>query len=164
MPQAQVITTIVDEDGDEATTGQFVPNTFSIAQYTEFGASMATLIDAMLDGKVKSSSMAFPIDLSGLTLNAVGASSDVEEIGAFKFTTVTGFPVKINIPGLDEGFVGVGSDDIDQSAPAVAAFLTAMETGIVVTGGTISPCDVGQDSILTTDYSREKFRSSGRRS
>lgn len=164
MPQVQIIYTVGDEDGDDATTALFVPNTFSLAQYTEFGAGMASFIDAVLDGRVESAAMAFSVDISALSLNVIGASSDVEEIGAFKFTTVEGFPVKVNIPALDEGFVGVGSDDIDQSAPAVAAYLTAMETGIAVTGGTIAPCDVGESSIAVTNYSREKFRSSGRRS
>jgi hypothetical protein len=91
------------------------------------------------------------------------AQADVEEIGAFQFETVGGFPVYCNIPGILETVVAAGSDDIDQSDVDVAAFITAMETGIVVTGDTVSPTDVGEDSINNTVYARERFRASGKR-
>ena len=161
MPQ--VIYTVIDDDGDRATTSINIPTGFSLSQIVEFGAGMATLIDAVLDGRVESCEVAFSVDVADLTNNIVGTSSDVEEIGAFKFTTANGFPVNMNLPGLDEGFVGVGTDDLDVALPAVAALITAMETGIATSGGTIAPCDVGEDTIALTNSARERFRASGSR-
>jgi len=163
MPVPQVIYTVIDDDGDRATTTINIPTGFSLSQIGEFGAAMATLIDAILDGKVESAEVSFSVDISGLTNNIAGGSSDVEEIGAFKFTTADGYPVNINLPGLDEGMVAVGTDDLDQALPAVAAFITAIETGVAVTAGTISPCDVGESDIIATNSARERFRASGKR-
>lgn len=161
MPQ--VIYTVLDDDGDRATTTINIPTGFSLSQIGEFGAAMATLVDAILHGKVESAEVSFSVDISALINNITGGTSDVEEIAAFKFTAANGFPVNVNLPGMDEGFVAPGTDDLDQSLPAVAAFITAMETGIAVTGGTISPCDVGESDIVATNSARERFRASGKR-
>jgi hypothetical protein len=69
----------------------------------------------------------------------------------------------VNVPGIAESNVLAGSDDLDIIDLTVAAFITAMETGIAVTGGTISPCDVNEDTIIDTVYAREQFRASGKR-
>lgn len=163
MAAPQVIYTVIDDDGDRSTTTINIPTGFSLAQIGEFGAAMATLVDAILHGRVESAGVSFSVDISALINNITGSTSDVEEIGAFKFTTADGYPVSVNLAGLDEGFVAVGTDDLDQALPAVAAFITAMENGISVVGGTISPCDVGESDIITTNSARERFRASGKR-
>jgi hypothetical protein len=52
---------------------------------------------------------------------------------------------------------------LNQAETNVAAFIAAMETGIAVTGGTISPCDIGESSIVDTVFAREAFKNSGAR-
>jgi hypothetical protein len=163
MAAPQIIYTVIDDDGDRATTAINVPTAFSLSQFGEFGTAMATFLDAILGGKVEGAEIAFSVDLSGLTSNTTLSTSDVEEVGAFAFETAGGFPVKVNVPGIDELLVLSGSDDLDQADPAIAAFISAMENGIAVTAGTISPTDVAEDDITTTVYARERFRASGTR-
>lgn len=163
MAAPQLIYTVIDDDGDRGTTSINLPSGFVLSQFTEFGAAMATLIDAVLAGKVDSAEISFPVDISSLTSNTALSTSDVEEYGAFSFETANGYPVQINVPGLDELTVGSGSDDIDTANADIAAFIAAIENGIVTVGGTVSPCDVAEDDITLTVNARERFRASGKR-
>lgn len=159
----QIIYTVQDDDGDTSTTTIHTPTGFTLAQWGEFGSAMATLLDAILAGKIINADICFGVDISGLTSNTALSTSDREEIGAFQFRTLQGYKVNVNIPGLDELVVASGSDDLDQADPDVAAFITAMESGVAVTGGTVSPCDIAEDDIVSTVFARERFRSSGSR-
>ncbi len=163
MAAPQIIYTVNDDGDGDGTTTVNLPTGFTLAQFSEFGAAMATLIDAILGGRVESAEICYGVDLSGLTSNVALSSSDVEEIGSFSFLTTGGFPVKVNVPCIDELTVAPNSDDLDQADPAIAAYIAAMENGISTTGGTMSPTDVAEDDINTTVYARERFRASGTR-
>lgn len=155
--------TVSDNDGDQATTTVKVPTTFTLSDYGEFGAAMAELIDDIIEGRVDAADLCLSADLAGLVGNVAVGGSDVEEIAAFQFLTSDNRAVNVNIPAMSEAIVGAGSDDLNQADPLVAPFITAMESGISVTGGTITPCDIGEDDIVSTKYAREKFRASGSR-
>lgn len=159
----QVIYTIEDSSGDKATTAIDVPTAFSLAQFTEFAQDMAALIDAFIGGVLVNCGLTVNIDLSGLTGNAILSVSDVEEVGAFLFTTGEGRPVDLNVPCIIETMEAAGSDNLDQADPDIAALITAMEDGIATAGGTISPCDRGEGDLITTVYARSELRNSGKR-
>jgi len=164
MARAFALTyTYEDDSGNTATHDIHVPTAFSIAQFTEFGRAMADFLDNIVGGLIKSVDLTITADISGLLLNFVDPLSDVEEVGSFQFATADNRAVLVNLPAIDENTVLAGSDDLNQIDGGIAAFITAMETGIAVTGGTISPCDVNEDSIVDTVYARESFRSSGKR-
>lgn len=152
-----------DSDGDDATSTIRIPNGFTLAQYASFGKAMSELIDPIVAGRISGADLCLAVDISALTGNVLDPSSDVEEIAAFQFTTGDNRPVNVNIPGMNEAIVSAGSDDIDQADPAVAPFIAAMEVGLATGGGTIQPCDVGEDDIVATAFAREKFRASGKR-
>lgn len=154
----EIIATISDESGDPATTTIKVPSGFSLAQYGEFATQMGTILDAMLAGRLEAFDLALTADLSALTGNVAGAASDVEELGRFSFRTGDNRAVKLNVPALNESLVAVGTDDLDLVDPAIAAVESMMVDGLAVTGGTISPCDVGEDDIISLEYAREGFR------
>lgn len=154
----EIIATLSDESGDDATTTLKVPSGFSLSQYGEFAVAMAALVDDMLSGRVESLELCLSADLSGLTGNVIGAASDVEEVGRFQFRTVDGRPVKLNLPTLNESLVAVGTDDLDLVDPNIAAIETMMVDGIAVTLGTITPCDVAEDDIVSLEFAREGFR------
>lgn len=160
---AEIIYTVSDDSAEDGTTAIKIPGGFTLVQYGEFAAAMATLVDKILSGIVMAAALVISVDLSGLSFNLLDDSSDVEEIGAFQFSTTEGRPVRMNLPGIFDNSVLSQSDDLDQSNPAIAAIIAAMESGIAVTGGTIAPCDVGEDSISILEYARERFRPSGRR-
>lgn len=155
--------TIRDNKGKDATTSVKLDPGASLVDCQEFAEAQATALDAILYGRVQGAQVNVPVDVSGLTTNLSSGADDVENIGSFQFRTADGRPVIVNIPCFDESMVVAGSDGINQSNPAVAAFLAMMTNGLSVTGGTIIPCDVGEDDIVTVDYARERTRASGKR-
>jgi hypothetical protein len=155
--------TYQDDSSHTATHDIHVPTAFSLSQLTEFGRSLADLLDNVVSGLIISLDLTITANIAGLTVNTAQPLGDVEEVGNFQFVTADGRSVEVNLPGIDESVVLAGSDDIFQAAGSIAPFIAAMENGIVVTGGTISPCDVNEDDIIDTVYAREAFRSSGKR-
>lgn len=163
MLQPQIIYTVIDDSGERGTFSMNLQIGFSLAQFGEFAASMATLTDALMSGRLESAEICFGIDVSGLTGNTALSSSDVEEYAAFKFATGDNLPVNVNIPGIDELIVASGSDDIDLADVNVAAFVSAMENGIATTDGTIRATDVGEKLVDVLVNARERMRASGKR-
>lgn len=151
-----------DDSGDVATFDIPIPTTFALADYAEFGRGMATFVDALTSGIVRSASLGINVDLSSLTGNVVGAGSDVEEIASFQYLTLAGRKVNVNVPGADETDVLPNSDDLDVVGDVnIAAFNNAMLNGVAVTAGTIIPCDVAEEDLSSLNYAREAFRATG---
>jgi hypothetical protein len=150
----------VDEKGDTSFTKIRVPSTFSIAQYTEFVLAMGQFIATMSACRITGGSVTFTIDLSGLGLKASAATiADVFQKGYFSFNSAaTGFFKRLRIPTLSESKVSAGSDNINTLDADVAAFVTAMNNGIVVTGGTISPVTERGHDLTSLNEAREVFR------
>lgn len=164
MVKAIDLTYVVgDEKGKEATTSVKLSPTASLVDCQEFAEAQATFLDAILYGKVQGAQVNVPVDVSGLTTNLSSGADDVENVGSFQFRTGDNRPVEVNVPCFDEAMVIAGSDGINQSNPAVAAFIAMMTNGLSVTGGTIIPCDVGEDDIVSIEYARERTRASGKR-
>lgn len=160
----EIVYTIEDASGDEATTQVRVAGEPTIAGLNGFGAGYATAVNNIIAGIIRSAVAFLKPAFSSITGNNIGALSDVEHIGKFEFVALNGQRVKVNVPALSEIALGATtSDSLDQAQVNVAAFLAAMETGIAVTGGTISPCDIGESSISDTIFAREAFRNSGAR-
>jgi hypothetical protein len=67
------------------------------------------------------------------------------------------------VPGILESLVIPNSKELDLAEPAVAAIITAMQNGIAVTGGTITPSDIQEEDIVGFESALERFRASGRR-
>ena len=150
----------VDEKGDTSFTKVRVPSTFSIAQYTEFVLALGQFIANMSSCRITGGSVTFTIDLSGLSLKASAATiADVFQKGYFSFNSAaTGFFKRMRIPTLAESKVSSGSDNINTLDADVAAFVTAMNNGIVVTGGTISPTTERGHDLTSLNEAREVFR------
>jgi hypothetical protein len=155
--------TLTDEAGETASFGVDVPATFTLAQYDEFAAAYAILVDDIVGGIVSKAVLKRSVDVGDLTDNGVGVASDIEDIGAFSFRTAEFRRVRVNVPGLLESLVIPNSKELDLSEPAVAAIVVAMTSGIAVTGGTIQPSDIQEDDIIALEDALERFRASGRR-
>lgn len=149
--------------GEKSTTSVKLENTVTLSQTTTFAAAYATAINNLIGGVIRRATAFYLANITGLTANSIIASSDVEEIAAFQFRTSAGRTVDFNLPCMDESYVEAGSHELDQADSEVAAIITMFEDGIAVTGGTIQPCDIGEESIVSTVYARERFRSSGSR-
>lgn len=151
---------IVDAKNKASFTKVRIPTGFTISQYSEFVLAMGQLLANINNGKITRASFCVGLDISGATIKAVASGlSDIAQKAFFGFSTaVAGLRTRLKIPAVSETKVVVGSDVLDQSDPDVAAFISAMENGIVVTAGTISPSDDRENDITTTDFARELFR------
>lgn len=159
----EVITTYRDDAGKTATASYFVAEGLTLSQILEGIRLGAQIIDAVTSAVLTVVTFIQNLDLSGLASNLALSNSDVEELAAFAFTPngrPTGSSV-INVPGLLEGLTISGSDDLDQADPDVAAFISAMEDGIATTGGTIQPCDVDENDLVSASYARLEHANSG---
>jgi len=160
----EIITTIQDRSGDQATTSVKVLDSSTKAQLIAFAPLWATALNDLIFGKIVSMAAWILGSTIGITNNGGALNSDVEHIGKFQFRTVSNVRVSVNIPALDEDVVSAyDSDELDQSSTEVAAFIGAMETGITTAGGNISPCDIGEVSIIDVVLAREAFKNSGKR-
>lgn len=150
----------IDDKGKTSFTKVRVPNGFTLSQYGEFGTALAQLLTDISICRVTGGSLTFSIDLSGLGLRTVaGITADIAEKAAFLFNTaITGLRAKLRIPTFRETLVPPGSDAVDLADVDVAAFKTAMESGIVTTGGTISPTDDRENDITGLTTAREVKR------
>lgn len=150
----------VEVQDDKGRTSDFsvnVPTTFNLASYGEFAVGLAQAFDQIINGVIVGAYLLLTVDLSSLVGNVITAVGDIQEAGYFKFRTSENRSVDIKIPAFDEGLVPSGSDSINLTDPAVQAVLDAFNNGIAVTGGTIAPCDVDEDDIVTLEYARESF-------
>jgi len=156
----KIVLEIKDEDSDDANTSLHVQSGLTVAQYGTFANDYANAIDDVVVGRVTPlATMTIPVDISGLTANVVTAGSNVEQIGAFQFVDANGEPVEINIPGILDANVLVGTDDLDLANVAIAAFVTMIETG----NGTVIPCSVAESNIDALVYGRKETRARGRK-
>lgn len=160
----ELVGTYRDQANKEATNTLYVTDGLTIAQMTEGVQALVQLIDEVLNAVIRGFDFVLSVDLSGLTGNSTGQTSDVQEVGEFIFATGANRPVVLNLPCINDAASPAGSDDIDQSDTDMAAIIAMMEDGLVVTGGTIIPTDVDQNDIVQLVTARERMRNSGSRS
>lgn len=157
----QIIYDIRDRRNKSATTSVRCSSD-SETQVEGFAAAWADAIDNLIGGVIRSAIALLHADISGLASNVAGASSDVEEIASFQFSTSNGITkVEVNIPGILETLIDNDTGQVNLAAGAVAAFVAMMEDGITAGGALMEPCDVGSDDITTLNYARERSRNSG---
>lgn len=151
---------VIDDKGKPSFTKIRIPTGFDLADMLDFAVQAAQLLANIATTKVTRAGVCISLDLSTSTIKANPLTgADAAQKGFFGFATdLTGFRTKMRLPAFNETLVNSGSDTIDQTDTDVAAFLTAEEDGIVVTGGTISPCDNRENDVVSTDYAREIFR------
>jgi hypothetical protein len=160
----KLIAEIQDRSGDKGSTSLWLPDGATIANVTTFAVAWATALNNIITGKILGVWLFNLISTVTITDNTLQPAADVEHTAKFKFRTVQGKDVLINLPAVDEDVIAAySSDELDQADPQTAAFIAAMESGLAVTGGTIQPCDVGEGSIATVVFARESFKNSGKR-
>lgn len=150
----------IDDKGKTSFTKVRVPNGFSISDYASCARGIAQTMANISTARISRVSFNVGVDLSSATIKATASGlSDIAQKALIGFSTVvSGFRTKIKLPGFSETKVLAGSDTVDQSDADVAALLSAFESGIAVTGGTVQPTDIRQNDVASTDYAREVFR------
>lgn len=166
MPLAPTIQfTARDNDNDDSSTSIHVPSGNTLAQYTEFAGDFAALLEGVMIGALNPTArLSIPVDISALTGNVAADTSDVEEVASFQFADANNEPVDLNIPALNlTDDLLAASDALDTADTDIAALITAMESGLAVTGGTIQPSSIAEADIQDTFYARRYTRPSGKR-
>lgn len=167
MPAYGIVMSFEDAKGEKSTTMVNVPTGLTLANLTIFGQEIAKLADALINGIITRIGIAIMIPLpTGINV-APNSVSDVEEGAAFNFRTAGGYRTSLRIPTLLESLVSPGSSDIDTSDPDVAAFVSAMISGIDLTAatpvagtGTVTPTDSRGDDIVALTDAKEQFTKS----
>lgn len=153
-----------DQAGKKSTSTVFYTTGLTQAQQSEGLGALAVLLDSVTGAIITAIKNIIGVDVSALTDNLVGVLSDVEEVGEFIGLTGQNRKVLINIPGINSTFSVAGSDDLDVTDPDIAAFISMMEDGIAVSGGTVIPCDIAENDVVSVVTARERVRNSGARS
>lgn len=167
MPAYSVVLSFTDAKGETSTTMVNIPTGITLANMTIFAQEVVKLVDAMIGGIVTRVGLAITVPLpSGINI-APNSASDVEEGGFFNFRTAGGYRTSMRIPTFLEALISPGSADIDTSDPDVAAFVSAMITGIDLTAatpvagtGTVTPSDSRGDDIVALTDAKEQFTNS----
>lgn len=161
-----IIYSIKDEKGKLSSTEVNLPTSTAFADVVRFAGAMAQAIEPLVSGSIERVGVAYIVALSTITgLKATpAANSDVEEGARFGFKTVNNFVTAMRIPTFREDFVQAGTREVDTTDPDVAAFVTAMRTGIDLTplggAGVVAPVDKRNEDITTLDSAKEQFVSS----
>jgi len=150
----------VDNKAKTSFTKVRVPTGFEISHYSEFAVGLSQLFANISTGRITRVSFCVGLDLSGSIIKAIASGlSDVSQKALFGFSTViSGFRTKSKLPAISETKVIAGSDALDLGDADVAAFVSAMETGIVVTAGTVQPVDTRDNDVESLDFAHELFR------
>lgn len=156
-----IYTVVGNNPKKKATTSVHLVDSLTLALVQGFAAALATILNNVIIGKILSAVANWGVDISGLTGNTVVGTSDVEEIASFEFYTTEMNPVRMNIPGLLEAVVLPLTNELDPEDIRVQAVISMFEDGIAVTGGTVTPCDAGEDLIAMLSYAREGSKNSG---
>ena len=141
--------TIKDLDNNKRTSSVIFPGTLSIADLLANLAAVETAVAGITNGFIVDGTIT--IDL--LQTDPFGAgppeSSDVERKGVFTFTTAAGTYAKYEIPSVDPTLVVDGSNVLDRSSPAVAAYVALMTGGIPVLGQPVTGAGIPLEALFS---------------
>lgn len=146
---------IVTPDGRKAVT-VFLPPATTLAQAGGFVTGFAPLIDAITGGVIVGAEVTLPLALPGGLKTTPDAGATVHRGGLFGFDNPSPYKwsqyVGSLTPTLFNGkLVNVGDTDVN-------AYLTAMESGITVSGTPVQPTNEYDDDLTTNVSAREAFR------
>jgi hypothetical protein len=149
---------ILDNDGDTSTATFNIPDTNDYDDVLEFADAFIPLVDAVVLGEIQEAGISFSLTLPGGLKATPGVGCDVQNGALFSFATTGGYRTSVRLPSFDTAMYGANSKDVDTEDADVAAFTQAMISGIVATGGTVSPSDYRGDDINALVKAVQSFR------
>lgn len=150
----------VDDAGKTSSTKIRVPLVgMTLVDISEFGLASAQVLADLSSCKLTKTTACVGVDLTGLGLRAVAtATSDIAHKALVMIRSSIGAFTRMIIPTFNESFQVPNSDQVDTADASVVALVTAIEDGIAVTGGTVTPVDRRGYDIESVDDIREIFR------
>jgi hypothetical protein len=159
-PHVFVTYSLQDAKGQTSVQKINFPANADIAVLQTFVVSTATMINAIVTGKIISAGIGLEVDLSGATIRATPLiNSDVEEGARFNWATALNTNTQFRIPTFDEAFLFDGTQEVDTTDAAVDALVQRIIQGQTVGLTNVSPSDDRGEDINTLVSARESFQS-----
>lgn len=157
-PIVSLFTEIQDAKGAISITKMNFPTSTDIAILKTFARSTATMIDALIKGKILGVSIGIGVDSlpGGLKASAL-ADSDVEERARFIWQAASGNTSLFHLPTFDEAKFVSGTQVVDTADTDVAAFVARIEAGQTVGIINVSPSDDAESDLTTLNAAYEAF-------
>lgn len=145
-----------DETGKKSFTEVNVPTGFTLPQYIEFAEAMGQLIANISKAQLTSASVNINLTLAGATLKAAATIiADVAEKAHYVFSSAAaGFRKLFKIPTRAEDDEVAGSDAMNTADADQAAFIAAINNGLVWTSGTIQFTDNYGNDLVALESAR----------
>lgn len=142
--------TVDDDKGDKSTIEIPIPSATTLSDVPLFVSAMGDLIEAIVQGGITAAGARIEVDTSGWT-DVASSVADVQEKALFVFRTALNNIKKVHLPTFPDLLFNAGSDSVDLTDTDVAAFVTAMEDGIDLTGaggtGIVQPSDYRDEDV-----------------
>jgi len=134
----------------------FLPPATTLVQAQGFMTGFAPLVDVIVGGVINEASVSFPLTLPGGLKSSPDVGATVHRGGLFGYDNPSPYKWSQYIPSLTPTLligeqVNVGDSD-------VGAYITAMESGITVSGTPIQPTNQYDDDLTTNTTAVESFR------
>lgn len=130
---------------------------------TNFVPTTATLLNAIIKGKIIAAGIGLEVDISGATIRATpDADSDVEEGALFTGITAIGSDTTFRVPTIDEDMFFPGTTVIDGGNADMAPFILRVINGQTVGLVNVSPSDNRGEDITDITTAVDSFQSSRR--
>jgi hypothetical protein len=153
---AVLVSTSVQTSDGRKTIEVFLPAATTLAQAQGFLTGFAPLVDVIMGGVIVEASVSFPLTLPGGLKSSQDAGATVHRGGLFGYDNASLYKWSQYIPSLTPTlFVG---DLVNVGDTDVAAYITAMESGITVSGTPVQPTNQYDDDLTTQITAVESFR------
>lgn len=164
-PHGFVTYSIQDGKGKIAVTKINFPATVDIGVLRlNFVPSTATLLNALIKGKIVSAGVGLEVDLSSATIRATpDVTADVEEGTWWPFRAANGAEAGFRIPTFDEAAINNGNTTVDLSNTDVTAFRDRILSGQTVGATNVSPSTDRGEDLTVMDPPYEQFKTSRKR-
>lgn len=149
---------ILDQDGDTSTATFNIPDTNDYSDVEEFADAFIPLVDAVVLGEIQEAGISHTLTLPAGLKALPGTGCDVQNGALFSFETAGGYRTSVRLPSFDTALYSPNSKDVNTEQEDVVAFAAAMLSGIVATGGTVSPSDYRGDDINSLVKAVQSFR------
>jgi len=126
-----------------------------------FVPTTATLINALILGKIVSAGIGLEVDLSGATIRATpDINSDVEEGTWWPMRAANGADTGFRLPTFDESKLTPGGQFVDLTDTDAAAFAARLVSGQTVGLVNVSPSTDRGEDVTVVNQPYEQFKAS----
>lgn len=161
-PHAFVIFSIMDFKGKISPMKINFPESVDIGVLrSDFVPTTATLINALILGKIVSAGIGLEVDISGATIRATpDVNSDVEEGTWWPMTAANGAETGFRMPTFDEAKLVPGGQFVDLTDTDALAMATRLVSGQTVGATNVSPSTDRGEDITVVNQPYEQFKAS----